>query len=125
MFTFSQTLGRMLDQDENYVGTGWSGNGLGTDNPEMEMVPNVGPLPKGKYTIGPSYHHPKLGPCTMDLLPDPANNMYGREDFRIHGAASGDTFINPGFSSEGCIVLPPGPRSTISASSDKILQVVV
>lgn len=120
---YSQTLGRYTDQDENYIGTGWSGQGEGVDNPDMESVHNVGPIPKGLYTIGEAYHHPHLGPITMDLYPYPANNMFDRSAFRIHGAAAGDTLITPGLSSEGCIILPPGPRSVISKSSDRILQV--
>lgn len=124
MYTFSQSLGRLTDQDENYVGSGWSGQGLGVDNPDMQSVHNVGPLPRGKYKIGPAYHHPRLGRVTMDLIPNPANEMFGRSVFRIHGAASGDTFISPGQSSEGCIVLPRPVREKIDASPDKDLQVV-
>lgn len=124
MFTFSQSLGRATDQDENYIGSGWSGNGEGVDNPDKQDVHNVGPLPRGRYRIGPAHNHPHLGPVVMDLIPAPGNQMFGRLAFRIHGAAQGDTFISPGHSSDGCIILPRPVRERIAASSDKDLQVI-
>jgi hypothetical protein len=86
----------------------------------MQEVPFVGPLPVGLYTIGGAYTHPKLGPITMDLIPDPSNVMYNRDDFRMHGFAA----ANPKGSSDGCIVQEEDVRVLISRSPDKRLQVV-
>lgn len=124
MYQFSQSLGRLTDQDENYVGSGWSGNGEGLDNPDKQDVHNVGPIPRGRYHIGPAHTHPHLGPVVLELTPSPSNIMFGRSAFRIHGAAPGDTFISPGKSSEGCIILPRPVRERIAASIDKDLEVI-
>lgn len=56
----------------------------------------------------------------MDLTPDQSNNMFGRSDFRIHGAAK----VNPELSSEGCIVVPFPVRQRVWESGDRSLQVI-
>ena len=45
-WTYSQTSGE-LDQDGNKVATGYSGAGIGKNNPVMQNVHNVGPIPQG------------------------------------------------------------------------------
>lgn len=100
-----------------YIGKGYAGTGAGRNNPDMEDVANTGPIPRGSYTIGPSYRHPVLGPVVMNLDPV-GHNAHGRTHFRIHG----DNATND--ASEGCIVLPPGIRKKISASTDRKLEVV-
>lgn len=119
MWTYQQANG-ILSHDGIYEGMGWAGRGAGRNNPAMQNVPNVGPLPKGLYKIGPAYHHPKLGPVTMNLTPAPTNEMFGRADFRIHGASEDD----PENSSEGCIIQIRMVRELIDASPDKDLEVV-
>lgn len=107
--------------DGSVAGIGWAGQGAGKNNPDAQNIPNIGPLPRGNYTIGPAYHHPKLGRVTMNLIPDPDNNMEGRADFRIHGAAAPpDTET----SSHGCIIQIRSVRERVAGSSDKRLQVV-
>ena len=41
-----------------FVGTGYSGNGAGLNNPGAQDQHNVGPLPQGMYTIGPPHAPP-------------------------------------------------------------------
>jgi hypothetical protein len=120
MFTYQQSTGKVFAGDGSLLGIGWSGQEAGKNNPAMQDVANVGPLPRGRYTIGAAYHHPKLGPVTMDLTPDPANEMFGRADLRIHGSKEGD----PEHSSEGCIIQERPEREVIAASSDRDLIVV-
>ena len=99
---------------------GYSGNGPGKNNPAMENVPDVGPLPRGKYHIGTAYHHPEIGPLTMNLEPDEANEMFGRGAFRIHG----DSLHDPGNASHGCIVQRHDVRLAIALSGDTDLEVI-
>lgn len=86
----------------------------------MQTEPLIGPLPQGAYTIGPVYDHPRLGPVTMNLTPDPTNVMFDRAYFRIHP----DAIAHPGAASEGCIVQSRPVRERIAASEDHRLSVV-
>jgi len=118
---FQQSTGQMTDPDGNLIETGYSGNGEGLCNPDMQFVHGVGPIPQGTYTIGP----PKdpidiLGPIAMPLTPDPSNDMEGRNSFFIHGdnAACNHT------ASDGCIIMSHDTRVTIDESDDKTLIVI-
>lgn len=118
MWTYSQTHGILSASGGIEVGVGYSGTGAGRNNPAMQAVHDVGPLPEGFYLIGPAYEHPKLGPLTMNLIPDIDNQMFGRSDFRMHGDnATHDA-------SEGCIVMEHGVRLRLSQSTDRRLQVI-
>lgn len=118
MWTFEQRTGRLL-KDGVLVGVGYSGFGTGKNNPD-DHEKNEGPIPVGEYTIGPAYTHPRLGVCTMDLIPSPGNEMYGRDLFRMHG----DSAAHPGQASHGCPVLPLPARTQVAGSPDRILHVV-
>lgn len=118
MWTFFQSSGRIY-RDGELIATGYAGRGDGKNNPAMQNVRQTGPLPQGKYTIGPAHTSAPLGPVVMNLEPDPANQMFGRSCFRIHG----DDPIHMGQSSEGCIVLPRVFREEIAASPDRTLEV--
>lgn len=117
MWVYEQVTGR-LTEDDLLVGRGYSGTGEGRNNPDMQSTPNVGPIPEGGYTIGAPYDHPHLGPHVLNLIPDPANQMFGRTDFRIHG----NNMAND--ASHGCIILSRPLREAISASHDNRLVVV-
>jgi len=56
----------------------------------------------------------------MRLTPDPANEMYGRGGFLIHG----DNGRGNQSSSEGCIILNRNIRNQIGNSGDDVLRVV-
>lgn len=105
------------------LGIGYSGrdferNGshiLGRNQPACEGVSNIGPLPRGGYTIGLPESHPVLGPLAMPLQPDPDNKMYGRGDFWIHGDNAEHN------ASHGCIVLAGHHiREEIAAEVEKL-----
>ena len=125
-FKFDRAAGVFYDTDGSVLcDTAYSGHGEGVNNPEMEQIPNVGPLPAGTYTIGPP-HEPidHLGPVAMPLTPDPSNEMYGRFGFYIHG----DTVQMNHTASDGCIILPRIPRSHVNdinnSGGDRKLEVV-
>lgn len=122
-YVFEQSTGRMIDPDSNEVAVGYAGgncghNPEGKNNPEMQNVPSIGPLPEGWYDLGEPVEHSHLGAYAIPLIPDPSNEMYGRGSFYLHG----DTTPS-GNASEGCIIMPRLVRQAIKASGER-LQVV-
>jgi hypothetical protein len=121
-WTYHQLSGA-LEHNNEAVGTGYSGAGTtmtaanGRNNPALEAVHNVGPIPVGRYQIGKSFEHPHKGPVVMPLTPV-GHNALGRSGFLIHG----DNAQNN--ASEGCIILRRNFRDAIAADVDKDLFVV-
>lgn len=115
MRSYSQSTGR-LTQDGELIAVGYSGAGPGRDSPELQAVHNVGPIPQGKYSIGPEFDAPVQGPCVMRLTPV-GHDALGRTGFMIHGDNAAHD------ASTGCIVLPPEARHEIAASPDRELEV--
>jgi hypothetical protein len=118
---FQQSTGNFFDPSGKRIDIGYSGMGLGKDNPEMEDVQNIGPLPIGKYIIGDAINGTHLGPMALPLTPVQGNIMFGRSGFFIHA----DSVVHPGQASEGCIVLSNAARSEIDESVDKTLEVII
>jgi hypothetical protein len=126
MYTYEIKTGNLISDSGVTIGVGIAGNGIGLNNPDMCDTEDVGPLPSGKYKIGSAYNHPRLGPVTMDLIPDPSNEMFGRSLFRIHGLRIGTTFENPGTSSDGCMCQELEARTFVArnqAVEDELLVV--
>jgi hypothetical protein len=125
MWTYEQDLGQMNDPTGALAGNGYAGgnegnNPEGVNNHDMQNVKGVGPLPCGTYTFGEPVLHSKLGPFAIPLIPDPANEMFGRGSFYCHG----DTTPS-GNASEGCIIMPRSVREAMWASDDHTLSVQV
>jgi len=117
---YSQSTGDLFNADGSLIGTGYAGNNQWKNDPASQNVKDHGPLPQGWYTIGSPYSSPQTGPFTLPLTPDPSNEMFDREGFKIHG----DNVSDPGFGSDGCIVMTPEIRHAIWNGPDHILQVV-
>lgn len=116
MWTYAIASGA-LAQGGEMRGRGYSGRGEGRNNIAKVKVRMVGPIPPGRYRIGPAYVHARLGPVTMNLDPLPGTEMFGRSLFRIHGDnATHDA-------SNGCIILSRVLRDEIAASPDRLLDV--
>jgi hypothetical protein len=97
---------------------GYSGFDYGKDNPDMERVPFMGPIPRGEYRIiWP--HTSSKGPITPALRPV-GHTAHERTDFLIHG----DSINNPGNASRGCIILRRPVREAIINSGDRSLEVI-
>ncbi len=116
-WNYSQSTGA-LTRDGQFVATGYSGAGTGRNNPVEQAVPNVGPIPQGRYHIGPPFNAAVQGPCVMRLTPV-GHAALGRDGFLIHG----DNLTHE--ASTGCIVLPPEIREMIAASPDHDLEVAI
>ena len=117
---YEQRTGRLLNPNGEVVGVGYSGTGPGKNNPEMQEVPNVGPIPCGSYGIGHSFDSPTHGPFCLSLMPSSNNQMFGRSEFLMHG----DSIRLPGTASQGCIVQSRDVREMVNSSLDRQLEVV-
>ena len=125
MWKYEQSTGKMYDPQGSVVATGYSGGNLGKNpegrnNPALQDKACIGPLPEGLYTFGEPVLQSHLGPFAIPLMPDPSNNMFGRNSFYCHG----DSIANPGDASEGCVIIPRAVRNAMWESSDHRLQVV-
>lgn len=116
---YSQRSGELHHNGVLVYDKGYSGAGFEKNQPDLEHVPNKGPIPRGTWMIGQPYSSNRVGPFALPLTPY-GHNAHGRIDFRIHG----DNGSNLGNASEGCIVLPPDIRKRIAASGDNTLYVV-
>lgn len=118
MWEYSQSTGQ-LKRDGNLISLGYSGFGEGKNNPEMESVPNVGPIPKGLYEISAPYDTTTHGPLVMALVPQEGTNTFGRSGFLMHG----DSIEHPGLASHGCIIVNRVVRVLVGGSGDHWLTV--
>lgn len=116
-WTYIQSTGAMKFKN-SIQGEGYSGHGVGRNNPSLEWMHDVGPIPAGKWKIEkPAYNDTHLGPCVMKLEPV-GHDAHGRTDFRIHGNNQTND------ASHGCIILGPATREMIAHSDDIDLQVI-
>lgn len=124
MYTFNNRTGELLNPSSAHVETGYAGGDHGVhpegrNNPAYQYTKDIGPLPIGMYTFGEPVEGTHLGPLAIPLIPDPSNDMRGRDDFYIHG----DHIGAPGTASDGCIILSHTTRTLLSESDDKQLLV--
>lgn len=101
-------------------GAGYSGKGEWKNLPTAQALKDCGPIVEGFYTIEAPIYSPTHGPFAMHLTPDPANDMLGRSAFMIHG----DSVLEAGSASQGCIILDRATREKIWQSGDRVLRVV-
>lgn len=125
MWVWDQSAGE-LRHNGQLISKGYSGKGRGKNNPSMQHVQGVGPIPRGRYKMVRIYDSANVGPRTIaldavDTKPgDDIHQPTGRSAFRIHG----DSIKAPGTASRGCIILPRAIRLKIWASGDRDLEVV-
>lgn len=109
-YLYVQSTGTLYRPNGSHLADCYSGNGAGLNNPDMQTVKNVGPIPVGLYALGKV--DTEKGPNTIHLNPDPFNDMHGRAGFLVHG----DNKAANHTASEGCIIAPPSARSEMVAS---------
>lgn len=115
---YEQSTGK-LRWNQKLAARGYSGFGAGLNNPKLEHMRDVGPIPKGKWKISRPYNSKTKGPHVMALTPV-GHDALGRTEFMIHG----DNAKKNKSASNGCIILGPADRKAISASGDDDLEVV-
>jgi hypothetical protein len=110
-----------LSQNNRFVGKGYSGLREGLNNPELESVEDVGPLPRGRYAIEPFFNDPGgKGAIVAHLHPTQDTITFGRAGFMIHG----DNVAMNHTASHGCIILAREIRREMASSGDDVLEVV-
>lgn len=127
MWIYAQRTGELYWEHplvRELIGKGYSGAGSLKNNPDRQCVSDLGPIPRGEYTIGPIGNYGPGGvlKSALPLTPDASNNMCNppRSNFLIHG----DSVADPGWASGGCIVMSLSIRQKISQSGDHRLRVV-
>ncbi|MEP6715715.1 MAG: tlde1 domain-containing protein [Terriglobia bacterium] len=121
MYTYHQSTGALLHNGVPLL-TGYAGHGIGLNNPAMQDKHDIGPLPLGRYRMTMLFDSPRTGLATIVLDPDPANLMFGRAGFRIHG----DNSFNNRTASDGCIIAGHvAERTAIFKSGDHDLEVLI
>jgi len=119
-WTYAQKSGE-LQLDGRPVATGYSGAGAGKNNPALQNVRDVGPIPQGDWTIaGPPADTPDHGPYVLKLNPAAGTETFGRSGFLMHG----DSKEYPGCASHGCVILPRAVREHVWNSGDQELEVL-
>ena len=109
------------------IATGYSGYGEGKNNPALQYLPDVGPIPRGMYLMGMARTDAELGPVAIPLGACNGTETFGRCGFFMHG----DDIRHPGCGSHGCVIMPrivremmrPGDRLLVVASVENPLPV--
>lgn len=108
------------------VSKGYSGAGRGKNNPSLQGVQGIGPIPRGRWRMANIYDSKNVGPlaislyCLDDGVVDDFDTRTGRGAFRIHG----DSVRAPGTASKGCIILPRPIRDMMWRSRDHDIEIV-
>jgi hypothetical protein len=122
---YQQSTGKM-SLNGRLATIGYSGHGLGLNNPDMQGDRGIGPIPRDMWTISAPYNSDTTGPYTMKLLAkdaqpgDDTHQPTGRGAFRIHG----DNGRGDHSASHGCIILPRPIREQIWNSGVHELEVI-
>src|SRR5438309_1100262 len=121
MWTYAQKTGALRQPNGKVVATGYSGFDEGKNNPAMQAIHDVGPIPQGAWTIeGPPINTTEHGPFVLTLAPSSSTNTFGRSGFLMHG----DSIHAPGTASKGCIIMARVFREQVWNSGDRDLEVV-
>jgi hypothetical protein len=118
MWTYHSETG-LLEHNGVTLGRGYSGHGEGLNNSAFEAVHDVGPIPRGLWSIGSFYTDSEKGPLAC-ILEDKKAVTFGRSGFMIHG----DNPEADHSASHGCIILSRPLRQMIAESGDTSLEVV-
>lgn len=118
--TFQQSTGLITDEAGEVVAHAWAGHGDGLNNPAMQEIHEVGPLPQGVYEVRPwEDNHPPLGPMVAHLV-QIEGETFGRDAFYIHGPSSTHYMQE----SKGCIVVPHVMRQKVHDLAPDFIRVV-
>lgn len=124
-WTWHQSTGE-LRRAGQLISRGYSGKGRGRNNPALQCLRGIGPIPRGRWRMMNIYDSARVGPRTITLWRvgdenfDDFDQTTGRSAFRIHG----DSIRAPGTASKGCIILPRSIREAMWRSGDRELEVV-
>lgn len=126
MWTYDQSSGELRNAKGEVVSRGYSGKDRGKNNPKLQDLVGLGPIPRGRWKMTAVYNSKNVGPFAIrleavDATPgDDRHDETGRGAFRIHG----DSIRAPGTASRGCIILPRIVRERLWNSRDREIEVV-
>jgi hypothetical protein len=126
MWTYEQATGRLSHNGLRHT-VGYSGFGEGKNNPAMQDHRDLGPCPRGQFTLE-LITGPDGQPCDYErkkapvfrIVPKPGTEMFGRAGFLLHG----DSISAPGTASHGCVIENHIERMAILESGDTDFEVV-
>lgn len=114
------------------IARGYSGFGAGKNNPAMQDVKDIGPLPAGWYVMtviedgdGNAIDYEGKKAPVIRLTPEKETEMFGRAGMLMHG-----DFTNPalqGTASHGCVIEDHTTRVYVAScirSGDNRLRVI-
>lgn len=101
--------GRFYDHAGRMLYKCYSGKPDYRNNPTFERLPNLGPIPRGRWLLGKPYNSAKVGPIAIPLSATADTETFGRSAFLIHG----DNAEND--ASEGCIIAPRPLRAALAS----------
>jgi hypothetical protein len=122
MWTYESSTGLLIDATGKRIWKGYAGHNQGLNNPAMQDVHEVGPLPEGLYSMSAPVDHPRVGKYAIQLIPHEGNQMFGRSEFFMHGDRIGAEGLF--LASDGCIVMPRLIRERAYNSGDHVIRVV-
>lgn len=105
------------------IARGYSGKGVGLNDPSFEDRIGEGPIPRGVWRISAPFHHARLGAVSFPLAYGESGEEeipHNRSGFFIHGDNGRGDFS----ASSGCIILPRSARDFIAGSWVRTLRVV-
>lgn len=124
MWVYRQSTGMLVRVNGTvtaFIGVGHSGCGAGLNNPAMQAVHGIGPIPCGVYTIGsPRVPSARPGAPVLPLDPDPSGPMFGRTALFARDDIAA---TNPKASGD-CVVFKHLILFQIAASADRQLEVL-
>lgn len=120
MWKYEQSTGKLISDTGEVTAVGYSGLGVGKNNPTNQDIHDFGPIPCGVWIMSKPLDTITHGPYVIPLSPMVHTETFGRTGFLIHG----DSMVHPGTASLGCIIVPKVIREKIWASNDHSLQVV-
>lgn len=123
-FLYEQATGLFCGVDEQGcwypIAEGYSGQPPYVNDPDAQDRKGLGPIPRGCYRTMPAIRHTRLGPVSIELVPQAGHPMFDRSGFYIHG----DNRERNRSASTGCIILGRDARELISRSTGLKLFVV-
>lgn len=111
MYVYEQATGR-LSRDGVTLAFGYSGAGISRNMPDREHIRGEGPIPRGRYMIGPKRFSRTVGACAMYLWPV-GHTAHGRSALMLHGDNRTHT------ASKGCVIIPLYVREQIASEVER------
>lgn len=127
MIFYSQSKGLYTFPDGS-TAPSYSGFGDGINNPAMEGIADVGPIPQGVYdhgaplAVGPGHTGAYVIPLTPDAETRSRIIAMGRgpDSFFNHGDTESDVELHLELASRGCIISGRTTRVKVAALPDSI-----